>query len=612
MCGIVGFTGTQEYKEKVIKDMADTIAHRGPDGEGYFVKDGIALGHRRLAIIDLEGGTQPMISADEKTVVIFNGEIYNFLSLRQELEEAGHVFQTDHSDTEVLIHGYTQWGSGLLQRLRGMFSFAIWNTQEQSLFCARDHFGIKPFYYYISEEGNFLFGSEIKSFLKHPEFKKELNEQQLELYLTYQYSPGEDTFFKGVKKLMPAHFLQWKEHNAEVERYWQPSMDDREGRSAEELADEIEQRMKESVAAHKISDVEVGSFLSSGIDSSYITKLSEVDKTFTIGYKEKRYDESSYAQPFSKMLGIENYTHYIDANEYWDHVSKVQYHMDEPLADASCVSMYFLNREAAKYVKVCLSGEGADEMFGGYNVYKGPFQSKNYEKIPLFLRKGVGACAKKMPQVRGVNFIVRHAKPLAERYIGCSSVCTEEQVKSILKNYQGTVKPTDLSKKFFEKCSENTPSTQMQYTDLQLWMVGDILLKADKMSMANSLELRVPFLDIEVFETAKKVPASLKCNLEETKIALRRAALRMLPQKTADKKKLGFPVPIRDWLREEETIGRVRQEFNGPIAEKFFHQDAINGFIDDHVSGKRDNWRQIWGIYIFLVWYGIYFSEQVA
>ena len=610
MCGIVGFTGMRAGREAILKAMTDAIAHRGPDGEGSYFGSGVALGHRRLSIIDLAGGAQPMFNEDQNLAVVFNGEIYNFMELRAQLVEAGHTFSTDHSDTEVLLHGYEEWGEGMLAKLRGMFSFAIWNEAEQTLFCARDHFGIKPFYYYLTDEGELLFGSEIKSFLAHPGFKKELNQSQLELYLSYQYSPGEDTFFKGVKKLLPAHSLLWKAGEVNVKRYWEPRFEPEEGKSLSDWESRVEEIMRQSVAAHKISDVEVGSFLSSGVDSSYMAYLAHVDKTFTVGFANKQYDETDYAAEFSKFMGVKNYAYRIEPEEYWENLPRIQYHMDEPLADAASVALYFVNREAAKQVKVCLSGEGADEFFGGYNIYKEPFTVSWYDHIPLPIRRAIGAVAEKLPPVHGVNFLVRRSRPLEERYIGNTNLMGERRKKQLLKNYTGGKKPTDLSKLYFKKTAGQDPVTRMQYTDLHLWMVGDILLKADKMSMANSLELRVPFLDKEVFEVARHIPVECRADADHTKMALRGAAARSIPEKTADKKKLGFPVPVRAWLREEKYAAIVREKFESESAERFFNTRELTKMLDQHMSEKRDNWRQIWCVFMFLTWYEEYFVKR--
>lgn len=609
MCGIVGFVGARENAQTILQAMMDRIAHRGPDGQGQFLEGPVALGQRRLSIIDLDGGKQPMYNEDGSLVVVFNGEIYNFQALTAELQAAGHTFAT-RSDTEVLLHGYEEWGKGMLDRLRGMFTFALWDRKAETLFLARDHFGIKPLYYYQNEEGELLFGSEIKSFLDHPGFHKALNEDQLSLYLSYQYSPGEDTFFRGVKKLLPAHCLTWQGGEIKIERYWQPAFTPDEGPSLAEWEQAIADAMTESVAAHKIADVEVGSFLSSGVDSSYMAALAKVDKTFTVGFANKQYDETDFAKEFSAHIGVKNYAYRITPEEYWANLGRIQYHMDEPLADAASVALYFVNREAAKQVKVCLSGEGADEFFGGYNIYKEPFTVSWYDKLPLWLRRAVGAAASVLPPVPGVNFLVRRGRPLEERYIGNTNLMGERVKRQLLKNYTGRILPTDLSRPYFEQTRGQDAVTRMEYCDLNLWMVGDILLKADKMSMANSLELRVPFLDRKVFDLACRIPTSCKVNAAQTKIAMRGAAEKTIPPKTADKKKLGFPVPVRAWLREEKYAAILREAFASEAAEKFFNTAALNKMLDQHLSGKRDNWRQLWCVFIFLVWYDEYFVKR--
>ena len=609
MCGIVGFVGARENAQTILQAMMDRIAHRGPDGQGQFLEGPVALGQRRLSIIDLDGGKQPMYNEDGNLVVVFNGEIYNFQALTAELQAAGHTFAT-RSDTEVLLHGYEEWGKGMLDRLRGMFTFALWDRKAETLFLARDHFGIKPLYYYQNEEGELLFGSEIKSFLDHPGFHKALNEDQLSLYLSYQYSPGEDTFFRGVKKLLPAHCLTWQGSEVKIERYWQPAFTPDEGPSLAEWEQAIADAMTESVAAHKIADVEVGSFLSSGVDSSYMAALAKVDKTFTVGFANKQYDETDFAKEFSAHIGVKNYAYRITPEEYWANLGRIQYHMDEPLADAASVALYFVNREAAKQVKVCLSGEGADEFFGGYNIYKEPFTVSWYDKLPLWLRRAVGAAASVLPPVPGVNFLVRRGRPLEERYIGNTNLMGERRKRQLLKNYTGRILPTDLSRPYFEQTRGQDAVTRMEYCDLNLWMVGDILLKADKMSMANSLELRVPFLDRKVFDLACRIPTSCKVNAAQTKIAMRGAAEKTIPPKTADKKKLGFPVPVRAWLREEKYAAILREAFASEAAEKFFNTAALNKMLDQHLSGKRDNWRQLWCVFIFLVWYDEYFVKR--
>ena len=611
MCGITGFAERNHKAEtarRIVKGMADLITYRGPDGEGYYVDDQVALGHRRLSIIDLEGGKQPMFNEDGSLVCIFNGEIYNFQTLREELIAAGHTFAT-RSDTEVLLHGYEQWGNQLPGKLRGMFTFVIWDQKTKTMFGARDIFGIKPFYYY-NQDGLFLFGSEIKSFLAHPGFKKELNEERLPEYLSIEYIPNEETMFKNVYKLPSGCMFTWENGELTVERYYEIKYHVDDSKSLEEWEKIITDTFAESVAAHQIADVEVGSFLSSGVASSYMAALAHVDKTFTVGFANKQYDETDYAQEFSKHIRVKNYAYRITPEEYWANLGKIQYHMDEPLADAASVALYFVNREASKQVKVCLSGEGADEFFGGYNIYKEPFTVTWYDKIPLPIRRAIGAVADLLPPVHGINFLVRRGKPLAERYIGNTNLMDEHRKKKLLKNYHPGKLPTDLSRPYFELSKGQDAVTQMETCDLNLWMVGDILLKADKMSMANSLELRVPFLDRKVFELASHIPTKCKVNATQTKIAMRGAAEKTIPAKTADKKKLGFPVPVRAWLRDEQYAGVVRKAFNTPAAEQFFRTKELNAMLDQHISGKRDNWRQIWCIFMFLVWYDEYFVKR--
>ncbi|MBQ2581779.1 MAG: asparagine synthase (glutamine-hydrolyzing), partial [Ruminococcus sp.] len=396
MCGIVGFTNKVADAEGVIEKMMDRIKHRGPDASGKYVDEGIALGHRRLSIIDISSqGDQPIFNEDKSLVLIFNGEIYNYLDIREELVKAGHVFTTN-TDSEVLIHGYEQYGTKLLGKLRGMFSFVIWDKNKQELFGARDFFGIKPMYYALMGE-SFMFGSEIKSFLEHPDFKKELNEATLENYLTFQYSPTKETFFKNVYKLMPAHYFIYSGGKLEIKRYWDINFDADDKPDLKKWVNDISDTFRGSVQAHKIADVEVGSFLSSGVDSSYVAAVADVDKTFTVGFgSDEKYNEISYAKEFSKAIGKDNFSKVITPEEYWGSLEMIQYHMDEPLADPSAVALYFVCNIASQQLKVALSGEGADEIFGGYNVYSDP-NGTFYDKLPKFFKRGVGKVASKLP-----------------------------------------------------------------------------------------------------------------------------------------------------------------------------------------------------------------------
>ncbi len=612
MCGFVGFTNAIDNSNKVLGEMMDKIRHRGPDSEGRYIDECIAMGFRRLSIIDItDSGNQPIFNEDKSKVLFFNGEIYNYREIRKELEEKGHKFTT-HTDSETLIHGYEEFGEKLLDRLRGMFAFVIWDKEKKELFGARDFFGIKPFYY-AAMNGTFMFGSEIKSFLVHPAFVKELNTTALENYLTFQYSPTNETFFKNVYKLPPAHCFKYKDGKLDIKRYWDVHFNADEKPDMDMWVDRISDTFKNSVEAHKIADVEVGSFLSSGVDSSYAASVANVDKTFTVGFGEdEKYNEIGWAKEFSKYIGKENISKVITPEEYWDNIKKIQYHMDEPLADPSCIALYFVCNTAAQYVKVVLSGEGADEIFGGYNIYKEPLGSHAYKSLPRFIRKGIGSVAEKLPPKRGVNFLVRNGKELEERFIGNAYMFSPRDRKKLLKITTNAPDPTAITAPFYAKVKDKDDITKMQYLDLHLWMAGDILLKADKMSMANSLELRVPFLDKEVMALAEQIPWQYRVSTENTKLAMRKAALRAAPPKTANKKKLGFPVPIRVWLREEKYYNIVKNAFTSPAAEQFFNTDMLVKLLDDHRAEKYDNSRKIWTVFIFLQWYDVYFGENAS
>lgn len=603
MCGIAGFISPTRADAAALVPMLARIAHRGPDGQGTFVEGPAALGHCRLAIIDLQGGAQPLYSEDKNFVVVFNGEIYNYRELTAELTALGHTFTT-RTDTEVLLHGWEQWGRELLPRLRGMFAFALWDRRAQVLFCARDMFGIKPLYYCRCADGTLLFASEIKAFLDHPSFEKQLNTAQLPLYLSCQYSPGRDTFFAGVQKLLPGHFLEFSEGIVRTTRWVQPAFLPGDTPPA---PDELEAVLRQSAEAHKIADVEVAGFLSGGVDSAYLTALARPARTYTISYAEPKYDESFPARALARNLGLRNRVRCISPGEFWDAVPAVQYHMDEPMADAAAVALYFLNREAARDVKVVLSGEGADELFGGYNIYRDPFTARWYNRLPPWLRGGLGAAASLLPPGPGVNFLVRRGLSLEERYFGPTALLTEREKRRLLPGYEGDGDPVCLTESNWDMTEGQDPVTRMQQVDLQLWLAGDILLKADKMSMAHSLELRVPYLDKEVFALAAALPAAAKANARMTKIVLRQAAARTLPPAAAARKKLGFPVPVRDWLRQEPYTSRVRAVFSRPAAGEFFNVRLLHTMLNHHLHGG-DCWRQIWCVYSFLIWYEQFFG----
>ena len=608
MCGFCGFTGRayNEAENSVIRKMSERIVHRGPDGEGYFVTDKISLGFRRLAFLDLsEGGAQPMTTEDGMFTIVLNGEIYNFRELREGLKALGRDFKTE-SDTEVVLQSYREHGPDMLNMLRGMFAFAIYDSDKDEIFAARDYFGIKPFYYGIFD-GQFVFGSEIKAMLEYPGFVKEINEEALEAYLSFQYSVLPETFFKGVYKLPPAHFLRFKAGEAQTERWWQADFAPQDA-GLEDFVDKIDAVMGDSITAHQVADVEIGTFLSSGVDSSLVAARFGGKKSFTVGFDYDGFNEIEYAKGLSEDVGLTHHAKLITTEEYWEGLAKIQYHMDEPLADPSAAALYFVSQEACKHVKGVLSGEGADEIFGGYNIYREPLSLRPITILPKPLRRALAAIAAKLPAFKGRNFLIRAGKDVEERFIGNANVFTEKERGEILKNSRG-VKNKELTRPYYDQVRHCDDITKMQYLDLHMWMVGDILLKADKMTMAHSLEGRVPFLDKEVFAVARTLPTKYRVNKKATKYAFRLAAGRHLKPEWAQKRKLGFPVPVRLWLRQQRYYDIVKAAFGDSDAAKFFHQERLMTLLDEHKAGRRDNGRKIWTVYMFLVWYKEYFGS---
>ena len=608
MCGICGFTGELEQREDVIKKMTEVITHRGPDSDGLYMDDYIAMGFRRLSIIDLETGDQPITNEDGNLILTFNGEIYNYKDLKKELEGAGHRFSTT-SDSEVLLHAFEEWGEDMFERLRGMFAFAIYNKDTKAVFLARDFFGIKPLHYTLIND-DLCYASEIKSILEHPNFMKRFNDKALDAYLSFQYVPQPMTFFKDVYCLLPGHYMWFRDGVVETQRYFEAKFKPESDMTEEEAVNKIEKVFEDSVNAHKIADVEVGCFLSSGVDSSYVASYFEGQKTFTVGFDfGEKYNEIDWAKSLSEKIGVEHHEKLISSEEFWAAVPKVQYHMDQPLADPSCIALYFVTKLASEYVKVVLSGEGADELFGGYTCYNDPRVFKVYQKIvPYFLRRAIGWVCKKLPDIKGRDYLIRAIHPLEKRYIGNAYMYDEKQKKALLKNPEIASDPSRMCRRMYTRARRYDDETKMQYLDINMWMVGDILLKADRMSMANSLELRVPFLDKEVFKVAASLPTPLRVNKFNTKYAMRKAAARHLPAEVAEKPKLGFPVPTRVWLKDEHYYHVVKDMFTSTTAEKFFNTNLLLQYLDEHFEEKEDNSRKIWTIYVFLVWYQIYFG----
>ncbi|PID82880.1 MAG: asparagine synthase (glutamine-hydrolyzing) [Clostridiales bacterium] len=610
MCGFVGFYSPNNYDSNVIKKMNDAIIHRGPDSEGYYKDEFLNFGFRRLSIIDLEDGDQPILNENKDIAIVFNGEIYNYKELKLELLELGYKFKTS-TDTEVILHGYEAYGEkGILEKLRGMFSFTIWDSKKKKIFGARDHFGIKPYYYYHNGS-DLLFGSEIKSFLHFPNFEKKLNKKALKNYLVFQYNPLEETFFEGVKKLRPGHYFIFENNMLNIHQYFELKLDYKDDGLYETIKN-IDETVESSIEYHKISDVEVGSFLSGGVDSSYVVSKANVDKTFSVGFENKGFDETMFSKELSDILGIKNYSKIITPDEFFEGIKKVQYYSDEPHANLSSVALYFLSNLAKDYVKVVLSGEGADELFAGYNEYEMPLISRLYSILPFFVRNSMYKLVKDRPHFSGKTIIKNFGQKVDDYYIGLANIMSDDEANDILKaSYKNTTTAKDLTKKYYDKVKDMDEASKKLYLDMNMWIVDDILLKADKMTMANSLELRVPLLDKEMWELARKIPIKYKVNKTETKYAFRKAANKSIPSEWAGRRKLGFLVPFVSFIKEKNYYDIVKEMFNKDFVSEFFDVEKINKLLDDHFNDIANNGRKVYTIYTFLIWYEEYFILNI-
>lgn len=599
MCGINGIISKEKNKEKLIKEMNNKIIHRGPDAEGIYTDDYVALGQRRLSIIDISGGDQPIYNEDKSILIVYNGEVYNYKELKEELQE--YTFTTN-SDTEVILHGYEKWGRELPKKLRGMFAFAIYDKNKEEIFIARDHFGIKPFYYYKNKDV-ILFGSEIKSFLVHPKFKKELNKELLGPYLTFSFTPTDETFFKNVYRLPGGNSMtiNVKTREIKIERYYKVDFTS-SNESFDEMIDKISKVMTDSTKHHLISDVEVGSFLSSGVDSSYLVSLAKPDKTYTIGFDLAKYSEIDYAKDLTDKLKIKNISEKITKEEYLKAIPEVYYHMDEPTADGCAIAVYFLSRLASQDVKVVLSGEGADEFFGGYNSY----DDNIYTKLPLWIRKTLKSICKILPQNKITRYIIRRGSPLEESYVSINRTYYDDELKNVLKS-DNYIKNKDITKDIYKEYKEYNKLDKMLAIDIRYWLSNNILTIVDKMTMAHSIESRVPFTDIEVFKVSSSLPKKYKVSDNTTKVALRNAAKKVIPNDAYKKKKLGFPVPIREWIREDDFYNEIKNTFNTDISKELFNNEYLLKILEEHKNKEKDNYRRIWAVYSFLKWYHEYF-----
>lgn len=616
MCGITGmmYFDKRVPERSTVDSMMSVMKHRGPDDEGVWSEPGITLGFRRLSIIDLAEGHQPLCNEDESVWIVFNGEIYNYKKLRQELQELGHHFRTN-SDTEVIVHLYEQYGEQCVRHLRGMFGFVIWDRRKQRLFGARDHFGIKPFYYAADRE-RFVFASEIKSILACEGFTRQVEMSGLLNYLTFQYVPEPKTMFAGILKLPPAHYIMVSaDGDMQIEQYWDPMFEPVE-RSFDDYVEEIRETLRDSVKHHLVSDVERGCFLSSGIDSTTIAAcMREIEpiRTFSVGFEGPN-NETVIAHQSAQELGTEHYARIITEADYFDSLPRAIWHQDEPVADPSAIALYHVAGLAREHVTVVLSGEGADELFGGYRIYREPQALRAISWLPTPLQRMLHRLARLLPEgLYGRSYLLRGTTPLEQRFLGNARIFSEDMKADLVKTSRELLdsyeNPFDIAGRFYERTCHLDPVSRMQYIDLNLWMPGDILMKADKMTMAHSLELRVPFLDRELFEVARRIPAAYRTAEGTTKTIFRRAVKGIVPEAILDRPKLGFPVPLRDWLRGARGEALLEQIRASRIGD-YVHMGEVERMVQRHRSGQGDYSRRLWTLYVFALWHMMYIEQD--
>lgn len=506
----------------------------------------------------------------------YRGHIRNWEALCGELG-IDKSLSREEREAAILVKAYETWGKDMAEHLYGMFAFALYDTQTEELFCLRDHFGTKPFYYYQTEDGRLLYGTMIRTIIEQPGFVKELNIDMLQIYMTLTYVAGEDTFFKGVKKLMPGHWLTYKNGELTLHRYWKPEFHPDESKTLDDWADEIHTTLQQMMREVKTADETAESFLSGGVDSSYVLAMSDARRADSCGYDEERFDESRIAAKTAELLGVEHSVANIQPEQFFEIVPYVMYNMEQPLGDASAIVFTLGCNATAQHTKLCYSGEGADEFFGGYNMYR---NAERYgDNLPTF-------------------------------YVGNTNIMKEDEKQRILRHYNPDVLPINLVQYIYEETQGLDPLTKMSDVDIQIWLEGDIYLNVDKMSTAAGLEIRMPLTDRRIFDIASRMPSRFKVNEEQNKVAFRTAAAKVLPEEIAFRKKLGFIVPIRIWLADERFNADVRAKFNSEMAAQFFNLEEINAIFAEYVGGNSDNWRKVWTIYTFLVWYEEYFVKR--
>lgn len=601
MCGFVGIWHKSGKRLPLdINELSATFSHRGPDDAAAADFGHALLGFRRLTIIDLsERGRQPMENEEGSITMVFNGEIYNYQALRAELLQKGHVFKSD-TDSETILHLYEEEGEECVKRLRGMFAFCLYDKKKNLFFGARDRFGIKPLFYTETTE-LFALASEAKAFTRLPGFTARVNTRALPHYLTFQYVPEPETMFADVYKIPPAHTFVWSENKLTLKRYWRAEFKPRADLSWEDALEGTRQVMRQSVKLHTQADVPWGAFLSGGIDSTVIVALlRELGpvSTFSVGYEDEGYSELAEAAESAGFLETDHHQYLIPPGEFWEHLPRLVWHFDEPVADPAAIALYFVARMAKQKITVTLSGEGADEVFGGYGIYREPMSLQPLSRLPKPLLQ---AAHRLMPSfLPGKNYLRRAKTPLEERYFGNALIFSEAEKAKLLKNKR-FLPPTAVTEPLFKEAAAYDDVQKMQYIDIHTWMTGDILVKADKMTMANSLELRVPYLDHHVFEFAATIPTKYKIKGQLTKIALRQAFAGVVPPSAVNRPKRGFPVPTRVWLRGK--LGKeVAALLADPALDKFFERGQVQKLIADHRQNRADNSRKIWTLVIFALW----------
>ena len=600
--------------------------HRGPDAAGTWHDDDALFGFNRLSIIDLEHSHQPLRWGPEgnaeRYAMTFNGEIYNFIELREELTGLGYEFATA-GDSETIAVGYHHWGEKVVERLRGMFAFAIWDTETKTMFAARDQFGIKPLYYATTAAGT-VFASEKKSILEMADaigLGTELDRRAIQHYVALQYTPEPESLHREIRRVESGCTVTLKPGgDVEAKRYFKPAFEVTPVPKGGEqrLFDKIAEALEDSVAKHMRADVTVGSFLSGGIDSTAIAALAKRHNpdllTFTTGFEREGYSEVDVAAESAEAIGVEHIVKIVSPEEYADAIPKIMWYLDDPVADPSLVPLFFVAQEARKHVKVVLSGEGADELFGGYTIYQEPLSLAPFEKVPSALLKGLRKLGEVLPEgMKGKSLLERGTQPMETRYYGNARNFNFEQLQRVLPWAKPEWDHREVTAPIYQVSEElgMDPVARMQHLDLFTWMRGDILVKADKINMANSLELRVPFLDKEVFRVAQTIPHDLKIANGTTKYALRKALEQIVPGHVLHRKKLGFPVPMRHWLAGDELFGWAQDTITESQTEDIFNKPQVLEMLKEHRDGVADHSRRLWTVLCFMVWHGIFVEKRI-